>query len=260
MSMNWRLGLGVAAIVWLAAAGAPGSAAQGRGAAQEPRSLLIESMTGADTYGTYCAGCHGQTGRGNGPIAPLLKTRPPDLTSLAARNGGTYPRARVAAAVANTERPITAHGTGEMPVWGTIFRALDPNDARVQVRIDNVVGYVATLQEPLVITPEVGRELFMANCASCHGPNGRGGGTLASQLRHEVPDLTTFAMRNGGMFPSVRVRRIIDGTGIASHGTREMPVWGTVFRRQRGVSEALAAARIDAVTQYLESIQLRTGE
>jgi mono/diheme cytochrome c family protein len=260
MRTNWRLGLGVATMCWLASAGAPGTAAQGRGGAAAPRSLLIESMTGADTYASYCAGCHGPTGRGDGPVASSLKTKVPDLTSLATRNGGTYPRARVAAAVANTERPITAHGTGEMPVWGTIFRALDPNDTRVSVRIDNVVGYVATLQEPLTVTPEVGRELFAANCASCHGPNGRGGGTLASQLRHEVPDLTTFAIRNGGMFPSVRVRRIIEGTGIDSHGTREMPVWGTVFRRQRVVSEALATARIDAVTQFLESIQMRAAE
>ena len=51
----------------------------------------------------------------------------PDLTTLSARSGGTYPRAQVRAAVAHAGRLITAHGTREMPVWGPIFHALDAN-------------------------------------------------------------------------------------------------------------------------------------
>jgi hypothetical protein len=33
-----------------------------------------------------------------------------------------------------------------MPVWGPIFRALDPNDTRTRVRIDAIVSYVASIQ------------------------------------------------------------------------------------------------------------------
>jgi hypothetical protein len=33
-----------------------------------------------------------------------------------------------------------------MPVWGPIFKGLDPNDRLNQVRIDNIIGYVASLQ------------------------------------------------------------------------------------------------------------------
>jgi hypothetical protein len=58
----------------------------------------------------------------------------------------------------------------------------------------------------------------------------------------------------------VRVQQIIDGTGIATHGTREMPVWGDTFKRLRGGTEQSAAARIEALTKYLESIQERAGE
>ena len=39
-----------------------------------------------------------------------------------------------------------AHGSGEMPVWGPLFRALDPDDTRARTRISAIVGYVESLQ------------------------------------------------------------------------------------------------------------------
>jgi hypothetical protein len=33
-----------------------------------------------------------------------------------------------------------------MPVWGPIFRGLDPSDTRVNVRIANLVGYIESIQ------------------------------------------------------------------------------------------------------------------
>jgi hypothetical protein len=33
-----------------------------------------------------------------------------------------------------------------MPVWGTIFRAFEPNDTMVDVRIENLVRYIESLQ------------------------------------------------------------------------------------------------------------------
>jgi hypothetical protein len=71
----------------------------------------------------------------------------PDLTTLARRNGGAFPSARVAALVTHGEAlPSPAHGSREMPVWGPLFRALDPNDTRTGVRISNIVEFVASLQ------------------------------------------------------------------------------------------------------------------
>src|SRR6186997_2926705 len=66
--------------------------------------LTLESLTGRDSFDRYCASCHGVDGRGGGPVASVLKTRPPDLTTLARREGGTFPRERVAAFVEGTER------------------------------------------------------------------------------------------------------------------------------------------------------------
>jgi hypothetical protein len=68
------------------------------------------------------------------------------------------------------------------------------------------------------------------------------------------PNLTTLAQRNGGPFPRDRVRGVIEGAGVRAHGDREMPVWGTLFRRARP-GDPGAAARIDAVVDFLQSIQ-----
>jgi mono/diheme cytochrome c family protein len=224
-------------------------------------SPAIESLAGVDTYAYYCLGCHGRSGTGDGPIAASLKTRVPDLTTLSVRNGGTYPQERVRAAVANTERPLAAHGSGEMPVWETMFDVLERSPERTRARIDFVVRYLETLQQRPVSPVEAGRAVFAAYCAACHGSDARGGGPMSTELRREVPDLTKFALRNGGMFPSVRVSRIIDGRDVRSHGSTEMPIWGDAFRNTPGGSTPEAIAdRIAALTSYLEAIQQRNGE
>lgn len=41
-----------------------------------------------------------------------------------------------------------------------------------------------------------------------------------------LADVTTYAARNGGVCPSERLRRIIDGRDVPAHGEPEMPVWG----------------------------------
>jgi mono/diheme cytochrome c family protein len=108
--------------------------------------LVIESMTGRELFTFYCASCHGRSAKGDGPTAAALKIAPPDLTLLARRAGGTYPRSSVEAFVTGTGRPVPAHGSGEMPVWGPIFRSLDPSEPRTKVRITNIVDYLESIQ------------------------------------------------------------------------------------------------------------------
>ncbi|QYK43082.1 MAG: c-type cytochrome [Paracoccaceae bacterium] len=55
--------------------------------------------TGSEDYATYCAACHGATGRGDGPGAAGLTRRPADLTRISARNGGSFPATRVMAKI-----------------------------------------------------------------------------------------------------------------------------------------------------------------
>jgi mono/diheme cytochrome c family protein len=108
---------------------------------------------------------------------------------------------------------------------------------------------------------EAGTQLFRTYCASCHGVTGHGDGPIAGEFRKVPPDLTKYSARNGGVFPSERVRQIIDGRGVPAHGNREMPVWGDAFRSGRGALSAEGVtARIDAIVRYLKAIQERSAE
>lgn len=107
---------------------------------------------------------------------------------------------------------------------------------------------------------EEGAQLYKTWCASCHGRSGQGDGVLAPMMRQVVPDLTGIAGRNGGVFPTAYVRRIIDGREVRSHGDPEMPVWGTAFKTTPdGYSEATVRARIDNIVAFLDSIQKRNA-
>jgi mono/diheme cytochrome c family protein len=103
-----------------------------------------------------------------------------------------------------------------------------------------------------------GAALYLERCAPCHGTSATGDGPMSHALRHVPPDLTMLSLKNNGVFPSERVYRIIEGRDVDSHGNREMPVWGDVFKAQgdRTAREA-TRERIDAIVRYLESIQRR---
>jgi mono/diheme cytochrome c family protein len=101
-----------------------------------------------------------------------------------------------------------------------------------------------------------GADLYRAYCASCHGKGGKGDGPVAAALKATVPDLTMITKNNGGKFPTARVRRIIEGQGmIASHGSREMPVWGPIFSQVEADVDR-GPVRMENLVRYLESIQI----
>ena len=109
--------------------------------------LVISSMYGRDLFESYCATCHGRDGRGDGPVASALRVRPPDLTTIARRNGGSFPREQVEIFVTGDQvRLPTAHGSTDMPVWGPIFRGLDANDTRNRIRVANIIDYIGSIQ------------------------------------------------------------------------------------------------------------------
>jgi len=103
-----------------------------------------------------------------------------------------------------------------------------------------------------------GPALYKAYCASCHGMDGKGGGPMAASLKTAPSDLTRIALHNNGMFPAVRVQRIITGEEPlpAGHGTREMPLWGPVFS-QIAWDQDLGRVRVSNLTRYIEKMQTR---
>lgn len=87
------------------------------------------------------------------------------------------------------------------------------------------------------------------------------GVTLMAAQRQRPPDLTQFSARNGGVFPAVKLARIIDGRDIVAHGNPEMPVWGNAFRSSRErPAEDVVKVRIGAIVRFLETIQMRRAE
>jgi hypothetical protein len=78
---------------------------------------------------------------------------------------------------------------------------------------------------------------------------------MARAMKDAPADLTQIAIRNGGVFPEKKVKRIISGeSDMTSHGTREMPLWGPIFS-QIAWDQDLGRVRIANLTKYIESIQ-----
>ena len=83
--------------------------------------------------------------------------------------------------------------------------------------------------------------------------------TTLNLLTVRPTDLTQLSKKHNGQFPFWQVYRIIDGREeVKGHGTRDMPIWGEVFRQPEGdkrVDETRAIGRILALVHYLQSIQ-----
>jgi mono/diheme cytochrome c family protein len=146
---KWETGVMVSAcslagaiLFWAALMLAPGTVL-----AQQP-----EFDAGKEEYALHCAMCHGIAGKGDGHYNQT-RTRPTDLTGLAKANGGIFPFRRVREVI-DGRREIEAHGTRDMPIWGTYFQAIDgahgssPNNTEpyARTRIKALVDYIYRLQ------------------------------------------------------------------------------------------------------------------
>jgi cytochrome c553 len=77
----WRSKLawiGVSGVTWLAA---------GSVQAQEAHVL----SNGQRIYSAYCEFCHGEKGKGDGPMVEHLQVQPTDLTQIQKKNAGQFP-------------------------------------------------------------------------------------------------------------------------------------------------------------------------
>ncbi len=75
---------------------------------------------GKQEYMIACAGCHGESAMGTGPIAELLSIETPNLTTITKRSGGGAFPYRNTVLVIDGRDDIRAHG-GDMPIWGDRF-------------------------------------------------------------------------------------------------------------------------------------------
>lgn len=102
--------------------------------------------SGREIYMDRCSSCHGENGKGNGPVVAVLKIAPGDLTLLAKKNSGIFPEDRVKS-IAGDFVLIPAHGSRETPVWGDIFHPKRSADLQIaQERFKNLVDYLQSIQ------------------------------------------------------------------------------------------------------------------
>ena len=119
--------------------------------AQQPPSIPGATVSAGQQYFVrYCSACHGMTGRGDGSVAPALRTPPADLTRLAQRRGGSFPVVEIAALI-DGRTVIPAHGSREMPIWGERFGEMggggSVGEEVVRGNLLVLIEYLQTLQQ-----------------------------------------------------------------------------------------------------------------
>lgn len=123
----------------------------GAAAAQDKPKMVLKRPAYTDVtdapamFREYCAACHGSQGRGDGPAAAALKMVPADLTTISARNGGTFPGTKVRRYIEGLDE-IPAHGSREMPIWGQVMRQMSGGDTTVTMRVEALAKYIEGMQ------------------------------------------------------------------------------------------------------------------
>lgn len=199
----------------------------------------LESQ-GRFVYERNCLVCHGRWGDGRGEMAAGMKPRPGNLTrarfKFRSTPSGTLPtdedlRRTITLGVAGSSMPAFAHLsdrelTAVIAYLKTFSRRWD--DPRYQGSAIPLPATPSWMEEPDEREVHVrrGRDLFLANCAACHGPQGRGDGPASATLEDEAGllappvDLTTRLWKSGRL-PADLLRTLstgMDGTPMPSFG------------------------------------------
>ena len=110
-----------------------------------------EDLIGADEYRISCMSCHGVGGKGNGPMAKVLKVQPSNLTTIAKSNEGIFPLDKVFRTI-DGRYGVTGHGDRDMPIWGARYLkgaaryGVFGGEDVVQLRILELVYYIQSIQ------------------------------------------------------------------------------------------------------------------
>jgi mono/diheme cytochrome c family protein len=113
---------------------------------------------GRRAFQIHCMNCHGDGGKGDGPMVEVLRVPPTDLTRLTEAAGGTFPTDAIYRAIDGREE-ILGHGRRQMPVWGLTFQELGRDtseEKQTEERILDLIFFLRMIQEPVASEP--GRE------------------------------------------------------------------------------------------------------
>ncbi len=186
----------------------------------DPELAVYARSAGESVFNTWCVQCHGREGGG------FLGY--PNLADDDWLWGGTMEDIHysVAHGIRNEEDPDARFS--EMPAYGEIFS---------REEIDQVVNFVMSLSKEPRDASQVaaGEELYLDNCAACHGEAGEGNTMLGA------PNLSDAIWLYGGDYDS-----LVETVTYSRYGV--MPPW----------APRLSEAEIRAVSAYVH--QLGGGE
>ncbi len=110
----------------------------------------LEDYSGAELYQRFCSSCHGDTGRGDGPVSSTLTVPVPDLTQLYRLYGNRFPADELRESI-DGRNLVIAHGPRSMPVWGYEFWWEDGADAAAEetarATITRLLEYIRSIQD-----------------------------------------------------------------------------------------------------------------
>lgn len=189
---------------------------------------------GALLFRAYCAACHGDAGRGDGPQASSHTVVPPDLTTLAVRHQGSFPHDRVYEVI-DGQTSDFVHRPRAMPVWGLSLREegsdADQNDV-VRGRILQIVTYLESLQRTDGPTG-VNRMHELARTLSTLLPVVVSTGELS-------PDDTEIVRRSASQLAELAHDLGADLSRPTSMVDPTLTLLGNSFRRQARLAERMA--------------------
>jgi mono/diheme cytochrome c family protein len=150
---------------------------------------------GAHLYRLHCAGCHGPSGRGDGPDAAIFVVRPPDLREV-----------------------LKKYTPSDLVRWVRDGRALelvlDPPALAARAHdVEDLVAYLTRFPAINWQLVQLGWALYVDHCEQCHGTTGRPNTPLPAGIK-PPPDLSDPAFQ--------RSVSDIELIALVRHGRRGM--------------------------------------
>lgn len=174
----------------------------------------LGAYEGRRLFNSYCMLCHGDDGKGGGPLARRMGIAPTDLTVTTRSRSDTILRKIISGEGGQTITGRARHNlvTEAMPDWSSVF------DER---QVDALIAYLrflSTSKHELMGDPEEGSELYRKFCLACHGEEGYGDGPMTRLLKMEPADLSEPARMNA-LDNEELIAGIVEGAG------EYMPAW-----------------------------------
>jgi mono/diheme cytochrome c family protein len=212
--------------------------------------------TGAQLFGNYCAPCHGDKGDGNGPAARFLYPKPrnfsegkfrivstvnrmptdSDLMQVISQGmpgSAMFPFAHLSEddrrQLVGHVRQLTREGIVAKVRAQRLQRGEEVDQAELEedteqlIRPKEAVDVLANAPAPMVESVAHGRQLYVKQCAQCHGDTGKGDGSQDQRDDNGMPtrprDFTRGIFKSGRDFRQLytRVRLGLPGSPMPSY-------------------------------------------